>query len=121
MAHEMVMAQAEVGQAAEAPATETTPPPGLLGGPWVMIVAFVAIIYFLMIRPNMQHEKKRREMLGALSKGDVVVTTGGIHGTIIGLNEQTVTLRVSDEPVVKLKFARAAITGVSPEEAGKKD
>ena len=91
------------------------------GGPGLqpllfMMIAMFAVMYFLTIRPQQKREKERREMLSALSKGDRVVTQGGIFGTIIGLNDRSVVLRVSDEPVVKLEFMRAAVSKVERED-----
>ncbi len=78
-----------------------------------MVVIF-AIFYFILIRPQQQQQKKRREMLGALQKGDRVVTIGGIHGVIKEIREDTLTLRVADN--VNIKFARGGIERVSDEE-----
>ena len=69
--------------------------------------AIFAIFYFLLIRPQQKQKRDRETMLAALKKGDRVVTTGGLHGTVTGLEEQKVVLRVSDQ--VKLEFDRAAI------------
>ena len=80
---------------------------------WLPLVGFIAIMWFLLIRPNQKREKERRDMLASLSKGDEVVTTGGIHGAIVGLNEKTVVLRVSDDPAVKIEFARGAVSRVN--------
>jgi preprotein translocase subunit YajC len=80
-----------------------------------MMIAMFAVMYFLTIRPQQKREKERREMLAALSKGDRVITNGGILGTIIGLNDRSVVLRVSDDPVVKLEFVRAAVSKVEKE------
>ena len=90
-------------------------------GPMLLIIAFVAIFYFFLMRPNMKREKERREMLAALNKGDEVVTTGGIYGTIVGLDNESVVLRVSDDPAVKLQFARAAIARRKPERDSDQD
>ncbi|MBI5094055.1 MAG: preprotein translocase subunit YajC [Candidatus Hydrogenedentes bacterium] len=76
------------------------------------IIMLVAIFYFLMIRPNQKQEKKRRDMLASLAKGDKVVTSGGICGTVVGLSEKNVVLRVSDEPAVKMEFVRGAVSKV---------
>ena len=92
-------------------ATEQQGPQGF-GNMWIFFVAFIAIMYFFMIRPNQKREKERREMLASLSKGTRVVTNGGIHGAIVGLNEKSVVLRVSDEPAVKMEFARGSIARV---------
>lgn len=66
-----------------------------------------AILYFIVLRPQQKQKADRDRMLGALKKGDRVVTTSGIHGTVVGLAEQTVTLRVADQ--VKLEFDRSAV------------
>jgi preprotein translocase subunit YajC len=87
----------------------------------LILVAMFAIFYFFLIRPNTQREKQRREMLASLSKGDSVVTAGGIHGTIVGINEKSVVLRVSDDPPVKLEFQRSSVSQVTPEDSGKGD
>ena len=73
----------------------------------VFFVAIFAIFYFLMIRPQQKQKRDREEMLRAIKKGDRVVTTGGLHGTVTGLSEHTVTLRVADQ--VKMEFDRSAI------------
>lgn len=54
------------------------------------------IFYFLLIKPQRQKEKERQLMLGSLSKNDDVVTTGGIHGTVVNVKEKTVILRVDE-------------------------
>lgn len=78
-----------------------------------MIVIF-AIFYFILIRPQQQQQKKRREMLAELSKGDRVVSIGGIYGVIKELREDVVTLRVADN--VNIKFARGGIDRVIEDE-----
>jgi len=87
-------------------AQEATPTSGLIQM-LPMFVAFIAIMYFLMIRPQQKRERERREMLSALKKGDEVVTTGGICGTITGINDTHVVLQVDDK--VKIEFVRGAI------------
>ena len=90
---------AEAAQGVAQNGGEGGQPQSFLGSPqFLMLVAMFAIFYFLLIRPNTKREKERREMLSSLSKGDSVVTAGGIHGTIVGLNEKSVVLRVSDDP-----------------------
>jgi preprotein translocase subunit YajC len=83
----------------------------------VMFGAMFAIFYFLMIRPQQKQKQERERMLGAVKRGDRVVTTSGLHGTVTQLSDQTVTLRVSEQ--VKLEFDRAAIGRV--EVQGDKD
>jgi preprotein translocase subunit YajC len=79
-----------------------------------LILIFV-IFYFLLIRPQQKKQKELRQMLESLKKGDKVITTGGIHGTIEYLSQSTVTLKVADN--VKIKVSRGAIAGIrSPAE-----
>ncbi len=92
-------------------------PPSGGGGSSAMIqiaffAAIFAIFYFLLIRPQQKQKRERDTLLRALKKGDRVVTTSGMHGTIVGLDEHTVTLKVSDQ--VKLQFDRGAIGRVVP-------
>ena len=100
-------------------------PPGGAGGSGalmtqvVFFVAIFAIFYFLMIRPQQKQKRDRENMLRAMKKGDRVVTTGGLHGTVIGLSEHTVTLRVADQ--VKLEFDRPAIGRIVVGGQGDKD
>ena len=79
---------------------------------WMFFVAMLAIMYFFLFRPQQKRERERKDMMAKLSKGDRIMTTGGILGTIVGLNEKSVVLRVSDEPIVKIEFARGAISRV---------
>ncbi len=117
----LMLAQAQEaaqGTAADAPAGPT----GGIGGQFVfMMLAMLVIMYFLMIRPNQKREKERREMLAAIAKGDKVVTTGGICGSVVGLSEKTVVLKVSDEPNVKIEFLRGAISQVTSKAGQDKD
>ena len=112
----LILAQVKEAVPAEAvPAEGAAKASGPAGSPLTnmlpMIVAFIAIMYFLMIRPQQKREKERREMLNALAKGDSVVTTGGMCGTVAALAENTVTLRVNDD--VKIDFVRSAIAQVT--------
>lgn len=68
------------------------------------------VIYFMMIRPQNKARKQREQMMSALKKGDRVMTTGGLYGTIAQIHEQMVTLQVDEG--VRLKYALSAIQGV---------
>jgi preprotein translocase subunit YajC len=116
----LILAQTEAmpGEGVPSDAAPQGPPTQSL---WFFFIAFMAIMYFLMIRPNQKREKERKLMLAALAKGDHVVTTGGICGTIVGLTEKSVVIRVSEEPPVKIEFLRAAVTRVAKDEAAEKD
>jgi preprotein translocase subunit YajC len=73
----------------------------------VFFAAIFAIFYFLLIRPQQKQKQDRARMLSAVKKGDRIVTSSGIHGTVVGLNEHTVTVRVADQ--VKLELDRSSI------------
>src|SRR5205085_878927 len=77
-----------------------------------MLLAFGAIMFFLTIRPQQKRDKERRDMLSSLSKGDKVVTTGGICDEVVGLSESNVVLRVDDN--CKIEFVKSAIFQVAP-------
>ena len=77
----------------------------------IMFGAIFLIFYFMIIRPQQKRAKQREKMLSNMQKGDKVVTSGGLHGIIAGLDEKTVLLQVGDN--VKLKFERSAIASVS--------
>ena len=76
----------------------------------IMMAALFAIFYFLILRPQQKKQKETKDMLAGLSHGDMVVTTGGIHGKITGLTDTVVTLEIADK--VRIKVARSAIGAV---------
>ena len=69
----------------------------------VLVVAF----YLLIIRPQMQRTKQMKELMASLAVGDRVITIGGLHGTIVGMEGSAVTLRVADG--VELRYEKTAI------------
>jgi preprotein translocase subunit YajC len=73
-------------------------------------------MWLFVIRPERKRQKKRTEMLSAISKGDKVVTVGGMHGEVVRLEEKTVTVKVADN--LRLKFDRSAIARPSSAEEG---
>jgi len=74
------------------------------------ILAIGLVFYFIVIAPANKQRRKTQEMLGSLKKGDRVVTSGGIYGTVQGVEAEVVYLKISEN--VKVKLARSAITGV---------
>jgi preprotein translocase subunit YajC len=77
----------------------------------IMFGAIFLIFFFMIIRPQQKRAKEREKMLSNIEKGDKVVTSGGLHGVVAGIDEKTILLQVSDN--VKLKFDRSAIAVVS--------
>ena len=85
------------------------------GGPMLIVsmgLIFV-LMYLLLIMPAQRRQKKVAQMLGNLKNGDKVVTNGGIYGTIVGLEDDSVQLRIADQ--VKIKVARNAVAGLQLE------
>ena len=78
------------------------------------MVLMVAIFYFLLIRPQRKKDKKVKEMLNNLKKGDRITTIGGIYGTIMNIKDETITLAVgqSGQAPTEMTVARWAIRGV---------
>ena len=78
-------------------------------GAFVPLLIMFAIFYFLLIRPQQKKAKQHKELLGALKKGDRVVSSGGLHGTVTGLTDDVVTMEIA--PKVRVKVSRASISG----------
>ncbi|MDY0092732.1 MAG: preprotein translocase subunit YajC [Candidatus Vecturithrix sp.] len=74
-----------------------------------LIIIFV-IFYFLLIRPQKKKQQEHKQMLDNLKRGDRVMTTGGIYGTIEGLTDTTLQLKIANQ--VKITIARSAIAGL---------
>lgn len=103
----------------------TTPPPG--GGPagqpgmpcgtqeLLLFGGMILIFYFLILRPQQRQEKMRRAMLAALKKGDRVVTTGGVHATVVAIGDDTVELKLDPEGRLKMTVDRVAIARITRE------
>jgi len=77
------------------------------------IVLMFGIIYVLLFLPAQRRQKKTQEMINALKNGDKVITSGGLFGTIVGLEGDSIQLRIADQ--VKVKVLRSAVTGLQPE------
>lgn len=75
------------------------------------LVLMFFVFYFLLIRPQQKKQKEHDEMLKSIKKGDKVITSGGIIGTVIGSTDEKVVVKVGDADV-KLEFVRSAISKV---------
>jgi preprotein translocase subunit YajC len=93
---------------AQAPA----PAPGGGLGMLVMPLVLFAVIYFLMIRPQTKRAKEHRAMLDKLAKGDEVITSGGIAGTVRDIGDNFVSVEVSDSVILRVQ--KGAIGHVLP-------
>jgi len=74
---------------------------------FIMFGLVIVIMYFMMIRPQQKRQKEHQALLDGIRKGDKVVTTSGMHGTVVEVDEKTMTVQVADN--VKIKFEKAAI------------
>lgn len=85
---------------------------GAGGGPLSMIMMFALIFgvfYFLVIMPAKKQQKQKDAMIAALKKGDKVVTSGGIYGTVAAVEDQALLLKISEN--TKIRIAKSAIGG----------
>jgi len=92
---------------------------GGFGGFLIPLGLMFAIIYFMVIMPQQRQRKKVQAMLADLKSGDKIITNGGIYGTVNGIDGDSVILKISSEPQVKIRIARAAIAQVEASEDAK--
>jgi preprotein translocase subunit YajC len=78
---------------------------------FIPIILMFAIFYFLLIRPQQRKAKVHKEMLGALKKGDKVISSGGLHGVITGITDTVVTMEIA--PKIRVKVSRGSIAAVT--------
>jgi preprotein translocase subunit YajC len=83
--------------------------------PFVLIAI---VFYFLLFMPMQKQKKRQQEMLAALKSGDAVITTGGIVGTIVSVEGETITVRVKPDNL-KLQFSRASVSSLATPEGSK--
>ncbi|RRJ85298.1 preprotein translocase subunit YajC [Aestuariirhabdus litorea] len=81
-------------------------------GQLLMLGGFVLIFYFIIWRPQSKRAKEHKELVSGISKGDEVVTSGGILGKVTKVNDEFVTLQVADN--VELNFQKVSIAAALP-------
>jgi preprotein translocase subunit YajC len=86
--------------------------PGSIIGLFLPMILVFAIFYLLIIRPQQKKQRQmqleRERMLNSLKPGDKVITTGGIHGTIVSVSEDTVQLRIAQSVAIKINRSAVA-------------
>ena len=90
-----------------------TSPDGQAGNPlgmFVPLIGMLVIFYFLLIRPQQKRQKETKAMLESIGKGDRVVTASGLYGTVVGIHENMVVVRIAEN--VKVEMLKSAITGL---------
>ena len=108
----------DAAQGQPAPEAPPQPPPA-----WTSLVPLVVIFvlfWFILIRPQRKQQKERDNMLGQLAKNDHVVTTGGIYGIIVRIDEREAVLKIDENKDIRIRVARSAIAGVE-KSAGTRD
>ena len=82
------------------------------GNPLTMLVPFVlifAVFYFIVILPAKKQQRQKEAMIAALKKGDRVITTGGIYGTISAVEDSSLLVKVAEN--VKIRISKSAVAG----------
>ena len=82
----------------------------------VPLIIVMGIFYFILIRPQLKRQKQHQKMMGSLQKGDKIVTTGGIHGIIVGVKDDVVVLKVSE--TTKIEISKSAVAILKGREGG---
>lgn len=82
-------------------------------GMFLPLILIFLIFYLLIVRPQQKQAKKRQEMINALKKGDEVVTVGGVHGKVVGVADQILTVEIADN--CKVKMERSGVQSLKGE------
>ena len=85
----------------------------------IMMVVIFAIFYFILIRPQQKKMKEHKKMVEELKKGDEIITSGGIYGTVEGVTPDTLTVKIAEG--TKVKVTRSSIAAVIMEKEKSKD
>jgi preprotein translocase subunit YajC len=78
--------------------------------PLLLIVLLFGVMYFMMIRPQQKRRREAQAMQSALGPGDEIVTIGGLHATVVAVDDDVVTVEIA--PGVHARYARPAIARV---------
>ena len=98
----------------------TAPAAGSMGSTMFMLIAMLAIMYFVMIRPENKRKKEAEQMRSALKKGDKVVTIGGITGTVVDVKDNKFVLETGADQV-RIEFEKWALSTNETAAAAAKD
>ena len=87
----------------------TAAPAGGLGSSVIMMVAMLALMYFMLIRPENKRKKEAEQMRSAVKKGDKITTIGGIVGTVVDVKENNIVIETSADQV-RIELAKWALS-----------
>ncbi len=96
-------------------------PSSLLGNPLILLVLVLAIFWFVMSRDQRKKKGQRQAMLANLKKGDKVLTIGGVIGTIVGIKDTEVVVKVDESSNAKITLVRSAIDRVIASREGSQE
>ena len=105
----LLFAPPVAGQAAPNPLIQIVP-----------LVLIFSVFYFFMIRPQQKKQKDREKVLDSLKRGDKVITIGGAHGTVAGIDTEKKTVLVQVNDSTKITFDRTAVANIEKQETGDK-
>lgn len=104
--------QAEIQIPSPGPVAQESPGGGgLLGSPFLFLAAMLLLMWALIIRPQQRQQKKQKEMLTKIQKGDMIVTSGGIHGRVTGVTDDLLTIEIAEK--VRVKLNKSSVTSRS--------
>ncbi len=83
---------------------------GSIGGLLIPLIGMLAIFYFLLIRPQQKKQRDLQQMIAALRKGDKILTTGGMYGTVVSVKEHIVVLKIAEN--VKIEVVKNAVASI---------
>jgi len=95
-------------------------PGGDSASPIVSLLPFalmIAVLYFLILKPQIKKQKTQQKLVDELEKGDQVVTSGGIHGVITNLKDDVISVKIAEN--VRIELSRAAVSRVKNKEETK--
>ena len=87
----------------------TAAPAGGMGSTVIMMVAMLALMYFMLIRPENKRKKEAEQMRSAVKKGDKITTIGGIVGTVVDVKENNIVIETSADQV-RIELAKWALS-----------
>lgn len=79
----------------------------------IMFALIILIFYFMILRPQQKRQKERQKLLEGVKKGDKIITVGGLHGTVVGVEEKILLVQVADN--LKLKIERSGVSSINRE------
>lgn len=83
---------------------------------FIPILLIFVIFYFLLIRPQQKKQKQHQELVGALRRGDRIVTNGGLYGTVVDVKEHVLVVKIADD--VKIEIVRNAVATIIEKKEG---